>query len=148
MSDSRMCGTDSAVQELCHSVSYADTDAGGVVYHGRYIEMAERARNRLMRMAGFSFASLKDQHDVMLVMHKVVATYHAPAHLEDELRLLTQVPVCKRSRSVWVTEMRLGTTLLATIELQIVCLSVSARQIAPHPLPFVEALGCYADGWY
>ena len=30
-----------------HDVSYADTDAGGVVYHGRYIEMAERARNPL-----------------------------------------------------------------------------------------------------
>lgn len=26
------------------SICYADTDAGGIVYHGRYIEIAERAR--------------------------------------------------------------------------------------------------------
>lgn len=26
------------------SIAYADTDAGGIVYHGRYIEIAERAR--------------------------------------------------------------------------------------------------------
>ena len=26
------------------AIAYADTDAGGIVYHGRYIEIAERAR--------------------------------------------------------------------------------------------------------
>lgn len=131
-----------------HVVSYADTDAGGVVYHGRYIEMAERARNRLMRMAGFSFGSLGAQYDVMLVMHKVAATYHAPALLEDTLRLLTRIPVCKASRSVWVTEVWRDEQVLATIELQIVCLGVSTRQIAAHPPSFIEALSAYRHDWY
>lgn len=31
------------------SVAYADTDAGGIVYHGRYIEFAERARMQWLR---------------------------------------------------------------------------------------------------
>ncbi len=31
------------------TIAYADTDAGGIVYHGRYIEIAERARMNWMR---------------------------------------------------------------------------------------------------
>lgn len=30
-------------------IAYADTDAGGIVYHGRYIEIAERARMNWLR---------------------------------------------------------------------------------------------------
>lgn len=148
MPDIRPSAVEIEVPGLVHSVSYADTDAGGVVYHGRYIEMAERARNRLMRKAGFSFASLGERYDTMLVMHKIAATYHVPAFLEDELQLRTRVPVCKASRSVWLTEVWRQAQLVATIELQIVCVCVSTRQLARHPAPFVEALAAYRDAWY
>lgn len=33
-----------ATHKFHFSIAYADTDAGGIVYHGRYIEIAERAR--------------------------------------------------------------------------------------------------------
>ena len=33
------------------SIAYADTDAGGIAYHGRYIEIAERARMNWLRGA-------------------------------------------------------------------------------------------------
>ena len=31
------------------AIAYADTDAGGIAYHGRYIEIAERARMNILR---------------------------------------------------------------------------------------------------
>ena len=31
------------------AVAYADTDAEGIMYHGRYIEIAERARSNWSR---------------------------------------------------------------------------------------------------
>ena len=31
------------------SIAYSDTDAGGIVYHGRYVEIAERARMEMIR---------------------------------------------------------------------------------------------------
>ena len=30
------------------AIAYADTDAGGIAYHGRYIEIAERARMNIL----------------------------------------------------------------------------------------------------
>ena len=31
---------------------YSDTDAGGIIYHGRYLDMAEHARTELFRHVG------------------------------------------------------------------------------------------------
>ena len=40
-------------------ISYADTDAGGVVYHSRYIDMAERARMEMLHELGISCRDLE-----------------------------------------------------------------------------------------
>ena len=41
------------------SICYADTDAGGVVYHSRYIDMAERARMEMLHELGISCRDLE-----------------------------------------------------------------------------------------
>ena len=38
------------------SIAYSDTDAGGIVYHGRYIEIAER----LKKIEGVEFMWITD----------------------------------------------------------------------------------------
>ena len=39
----------SKIHKFPFAIAYADTDAGGIVYHGRYIEIAERARMNWLR---------------------------------------------------------------------------------------------------
>ncbi len=39
-------------------VYYEDTDAGGVVYHARYLHFFERARTEYLRKLGFSQQNL------------------------------------------------------------------------------------------
>lgn len=118
---------------LDYKVCYADTDAGGVVYHARYIEMVERARNKLMQLAGFSFASLSKEHDTQLVVHKIEAVYHASAFLEDELQLKTSLSVCRAARTVWQTEVMRDDVALASISIEMVALHVSNRRLRMHP---------------
>lgn len=60
------------------SVAYADTDAGGIVYHGRYIEIAERARMAWMR-GRFAMPG-----DLGFVVRELSIKYMAPLHLGDE----------------------------------------------------------------
>lgn len=61
-----------------YSVFYADTDAGNIVYHGRYIEMSDLARNMPMNVAEFTFSMLARQYQVMLTVRKAEAVYHTP----------------------------------------------------------------------
>jgi acyl-CoA thioester hydrolase len=130
--------------QLHYKVCYADTDAGGVVYHARYIEMVERARNKVMYMAGFSFADLREKHDTVLVVHKVNGVYHAPAFLEDSLTLRTRVIVRKPSRTVWLTQVIRDDLLLATVSIEMVAIHANTRQLRPHPDRLLEKLASFS----
>lgn len=68
------------------SVAYADTDAGGIMYHGRYIEIAERARmNWLGRNAN------PVPGDVGLVVRNLNIQYIRPLFLADDFVVETVV---------------------------------------------------------
>lgn len=128
---------------LHYTICYADTDAGGVVYHARYIEMVERARNKLMNIAGFTFSMLAQEYQVMLIVHRVEAVYHAPALLEDRLQLKSRLTDCRPSRSVWVTDVRRDDVPIATVTIEMVALHTATRRLTRHPDAFLERLAPY-----
>lgn len=67
------------------SIAYSDTDAGGIVYHGRYIEIAERARMDMMR--GIDLM----QNDGGFVVHELSIKYMRPLHLADDVVIETEI---------------------------------------------------------
>ena len=74
------------VHKFKFSVAYADTDAGGIMYHGRYIEIAERAR---MNWLGKNARPVPD--DVGLVIRNLSIQYIRPLFLADEFAVETVV---------------------------------------------------------
>ncbi|MBD5400684.1 4-hydroxybenzoyl-CoA thioesterase [bacterium] len=60
------------------SIAYADTDAGGIVYHGRYIEIAERARMHWLRGVVFP------DGDLGFVVRELSVRYLQPLRLGDD----------------------------------------------------------------
>ena len=67
------------------SIAYSDTDAGGIVYHGRYIEIAERARMEMMR--GISLP----MGDLGFVVRELSIKYMHPMHLADDIIVETEI---------------------------------------------------------
>ena len=49
-------------------VYWEDTDAGGVVYHARYLAFMERARSEWMRALGWDQGVLRDRDDQVFVV--------------------------------------------------------------------------------
>ncbi|MBO4745679.1 MAG: acyl-CoA thioesterase [Alphaproteobacteria bacterium] len=74
------------IQKFKFSVAYADTDAGGIMYHGRYIEIAERAR-----MAWLGKTARPVPTDVGLVIRELHIKYMRPLFLADEFVVETVV---------------------------------------------------------
>ncbi|MHC8509227.1 MAG: YbgC/FadM family acyl-CoA thioesterase [Rhodospirillales bacterium] len=70
-------------------VAYADTDAGGVVYHSRYIEWAERARAHWTAEIGVSTRKFLEEDGMALAIRRIEAEYRAPAFVDDELEIRT-----------------------------------------------------------
>lgn len=71
-------------------VYYEDTDAGGVVYHARYLGFFERGRCEFFRQRGLSVRELADRGVIFPVV-RLEIDYRAPAVLDDLLRVETEV---------------------------------------------------------
>ena len=67
------------------SIAFSDTDAGGIVYHGRYIEIAERARMQMLR--GIDIPA----GDNGFVVRELAIKYMHPLHLDDDIVVETEI---------------------------------------------------------
>lgn len=66
-------------------VCYADTDAGGVVYHATYLRFYEIARTEWMRSLGLDHHGLMREHGILFAVCRVEIEYRKPAVLDDLL---------------------------------------------------------------
>ena len=68
-----------------------DTDAGGIVFHAKYLHYMERARTEWVRSCGVGLrAGLAD--NISYVVQRLTIHYAVPAKLDDEL-LVTAEPM-------------------------------------------------------
>jgi len=119
-------------------VYYEDTDAGGVVFYANYLRFFERARTEWLRAAGVSQQALSESHGVMFIVKSTAVDYHAPAKLDDELKLTVVVERLGRASVQFVQEAwRAGMQpqLLAEGRIKVGC--VSTGTFRPCPMPDV-----------
>lgn len=102
-----------------YDVAYADTDAGGIVYHARYVEMAERSRNRAMAALGVPVQHMRRRFGVLFVIREVRAVCHRTATVGDELTLSSGITTISAVRVNWRTEIRRRSDRICDVEAQI-----------------------------
>ena len=66
-------------------VYFEDTDSGGVVYHSNYLKFMERARTEWLRSIGIDQRHLKQDHQIMFVVHRIDIQFKLPARFNDDL---------------------------------------------------------------
>lgn len=113
-------------------VYYEDTDAGGIVYYANYLKFFERARTEWLRVLGVGQHALLQEHDAMFVVKSVSADYHAPARLDDTLRLTLTIERLGRASILFVQEAWCNDRLLNTARVKLGCVDSTLR---PRALP-------------
>lgn len=84
--------------ELPIRVYIEDTDAGGIVFHAKYLHYMERARTEWVRSRGVGLrAGLSD--NISYVVQRLSIHYAAAARLDDELRVTAELVRCGK---VWM----------------------------------------------
>lgn len=71
-------------------IYYEDTDAGGVVYHGRYLGFFERGRTEFFRDRGFSVQQLHKDGTIFPVVRMEI-DFRSPARLDDLVRVESKI---------------------------------------------------------
>ncbi|MFZ3002010.1 MAG: tol-pal system-associated acyl-CoA thioesterase [Undibacterium umbellatum] len=114
-------------------VYYEDTDAGGIVFYANYLKFFERARTEWLRAAGVNQQQMADERGLMFVVKATAVEYHAPARLDDELRLTVVVEKLGRASVQFVQEAWCGQRLLASGKIKVGC--VSKTEVRPAAIP-------------
>lgn len=128
-----------------YRVYWEDTDAGGVVYHARYLHFFERARSDWLMALGFPQVALKDRINRLFAVSRMDTHYLLPARLEDELEV-TVVVEALRAASVHFSQAIYRVAdgeLLATAQVRVVCLSADNFRPARPPRELAAAIKNY-----
>jgi acyl-CoA thioester hydrolase len=116
-------------------IYWEDTDAGGVVYHARYLHFFERARSEWLRVAGIGQQDLRAGEGVVFVVHAMELRFNAPARLDD-LLTATVMPLERRSASFSVAqELRREPEARALVEARVRIACLDAAAFRPRPIP-------------
>ena len=105
-------------------VYFQDTDAGGVVYHGSYVNFFERARTEWLRSFGHSGTSLIKEFGAVFVVRSMKIDYLKPALLDDLLTVTAQIKEVGRSRVTLLQTVQRDDELLTEGEIHLVCVSL------------------------
>jgi acyl-CoA thioester hydrolase len=110
-----------------------DTDAGGVVYHARYVAFFERARTEMLRQRNIHQRKLLEEN-ISFVVRRMTVEYLSPARLDDLLDVQTEITAI-RGASLTFAQRILDSrgNLLSFAEVLIAC--IDPHQMKPRALP-------------
>ncbi|HSO06311.1 MAG TPA: tol-pal system-associated acyl-CoA thioesterase [Pelomicrobium sp.] len=114
-------------------VYYQDTDAGGVVYHSRYLDFFERARYEWLRGLGYGCLDLAGRLGVIFVVRSLAVTFRRPARLDDLLHVSVRLVELGRSRVQVQQAVKRGDETLVEADVELAC--VDAGTFKPVAVP-------------
>ena len=114
-------------------VYWEDTDAGGVVYHARYLAFMERARSEWLRAGGIHQDALREHEDLVFVVRAMDLDFRAPARLDDQLRVSVRLLESRGASFVVIQRIERGEALLVEARVRIAALRAS--DFRPRPIP-------------
>ncbi len=113
-------------------VYYEDTDAGGVMYHARFLNFFERTRTEWLRQAGINQSQLAAEHDLVFAIRAAAVDYRKPARLDDWLSISCELLAAGPASLEFQQVMRKGDgQRLATARIKAAC--VRASDFRPVP---------------
>ena len=121
-------------------VYWEDTDAGGVVYHARYLAFLERARSEWMRARGFDQETMRNRDDLVFVVRAMDIGFRAPARLDDQLQVSVHLLECRGASFVMTQRIHRGEMLLIEAKVRVAALVASSFRARAIPEPLNSEL--------
>ena len=115
-------------------IYYEDTDAGGVVYHARYLHFFERARTEYLRTLDFSQQMLLNERNVAFVVKTMTIDYRLPARLDDWLVVETKISEVRGAAILFTQQLKRDELILCTATVKVA--SVDLSKMKPVALPY------------
>ena len=126
-------------------VYWEDTDAGGVVYHARYLAFLERARSEWMRARGFDQETMRNRDDLVFVVRAMDIGFRGPARLDDQLQVSVHLLECRGASFVMTQQIHRGEMLLIEAKVRVAALVASSFRPRAIPEPLNSELKSFVE---
>ncbi|MDO5055453.1 tol-pal system-associated acyl-CoA thioesterase [Pasteurella oralis] len=121
-------------------VYYEDTDAGGVVYHARYLHFFERARTEYLRNLNFSQQTLLNERQLAFVVKTMNIDYCFPAKLDDLLIVETVMTGVKGASIFFTQKLKKNELILCEATVKVACVDLGKMKPVAIPVAVKTAL--------
>ena len=126
-------------------IYWEDTDAGGVVYHARYLAFMERARGEWLRAQDVHQDALRAEHDLVFAVRAMELHFRAPARLDDQLQVSVRLLECRGASLVLAQRVERDGALLVEASVRIAALRASSFRPCPIPPALAASLALLVE---
>ena len=113
-------------------IYWEDTDAGGVVYHARYVAFMERARTEWMRALGYGQEAMRSGGGQVFVVRAMNLDFLKPARLDDVLTTTVELLQCRRASLLMAQAVMRGDQVLVSAQVRLA--AVGAADFRPQAI--------------
>jgi acyl-CoA thioester hydrolase len=108
-------------------VYFEDTDVAGIVYYANYLRFMERARSDMLRAVGIDQRAALESGDGVYAVAEAHIKYRAPAKLDDELVVVSNVSEVRAASCVIHQRVMRGDEILTDATVTAAFLSPEGR---------------------
>ena len=114
-------------------IYYHDTDAGGVVYYGRYLNYLEEARTQFLEKQGIDISLFRDKK-FLYAVRKCTITYISPARYGDTIVCSAQLMKTTAVKLTFKQEIRDKQSNRLILDADVTIVSLN-KNFKPTPIP-------------
>ena len=114
-------------------IYYHDTDAGGVVYYGKYLNYLEEARTLFLEKKGIDISLFRDKK-FLYAVRKCTITYKSPARYGDTIVCSAQLIKMTAVQLVFKQEIRDKQSNRLIVDADVTIVSLN-KDFKPTPIP-------------
>lgn len=124
-------------------VTFADTDAAGIIYYGRYFTYFEQGFLGLMKEAGFDYYRVDKEFALLFPAVEANCRYLAPARYDDLLTVRTWLSSARGAHLCFEQEILRGGSPIARGFTRHACVNKKDFRITRIPQPLLDAFQPY-----
>ena len=108
-------------------IYYEDTDFGGVVYHSKYLNFAERGRAEFFRKLNLNQIFIKENYNILFVVKSLKIDYINYSILDDNINIVTKVMEITRAKIIFSHAFYNKKKPIANILVKVCCIKGSGK---------------------
>lgn len=115
------------IHQSSYRVYYEDTDAGGIMYHGNFINFCERGRSDLLRELNLPSSQVGEKLKIGFVVRHLDADYLKMVKLDDLLTVETSVISMKNSSFLMKQVINCQNSTVFSMDVTLVCIDLKGK---------------------